>query len=194
MAANPLTNPRHLLRFLKVQAGSTVAEVAKQEHVSVEQVKRSVNLVEAHQTLNTKFQFDLAIRDLVISSIPQAKQTLDGLLRATELVEHKDQKTGKVKVISVMDKTTRLEAMRLVNSLVASLQPKGPLAEVNVQQTTQVAALSAGGGETTEERFRRLRAKAAEANRLPAEVRGVPEYIDQGRDDDDDEDDEDEDE
>jgi len=47
------------------------------------------------------------------------------LLAATELVEVKNEKTGKTNVVRMEDKITRLEAMRVLNSIVATQQPKG---------------------------------------------------------------------
>lgn len=175
-----LADPRHLLRYLKFQAegadDEAIKRIAKTENVSVATVKQSVMQVEVYRKTNTGPEMELAMRDLVISSIPAAKDTLAGLLGAMELVEQKDSKTGKVKVVKVEDKTTRLEAMRVFTSLTASLQPKGPAVEVNVSQTNQTANLSTS--ETNEERFRRLRKKADAHNLLPPETAGVPTYID----------------
>ena len=95
-----------------------------------------------------------------------------------ELVEVTDEKTGKKRVKKMADKTTRLEAMKIVNTMVASMQPKGAAVEVNVSQTNQTANL--GSAETMEERLARLRKKAAEHNLLPPAVVGVPEVIDAG--------------
>jgi hypothetical protein len=186
-----LSNPVHLLRFLKAQAGMTPAEVAKQERVTPETIKHSISLIESYQNVNTKFQLDLAFRDLIISSIPQAKETFQALLAATEMVEVKNSKTGRVRVVSQVDKVTRLEALRILNSLMGTTQPKGPMIEQKIQQTTQVAA-SATTGETNEERFRRLKAAAAQHNALPPEVAAVPDYIDKGGTADDEEDDDEE--
>ena len=81
-----------------------------------------------------------------------------------------------------------------MKDIIVAKQPKGPIAEVNVNQTNQVANLSSC--ETTEERMDRLRKKAAEANLLPAEVAAVPGYLDRDEepesDDDEDGDEEDE--
>lgn len=185
-------DPRHLLRYLKAQAGLDVPEIAKLERVSEAAVRQSIRQIEAYRQQNTSMELDMAARDLFISSVPKAKQTLQGLLEATELVEKKDEKTGKVKVITVADKTTRIEAMKVMTSLITALQPKAPSAQVNVQQTNQTAVISSS--ETNEERFRRLRKKADEFNALPPQVAAVPDHIDAGRDADDDGEDEDEDE
>lgn len=174
-----LSDPRHLLRFLKEQSGMTIADIAKAEKVSEKTVRESITQVEMHRKRNTSFEMDIAVRSLVIESMPQAKETLHGLLTAQELVEQKDNKTGKIKVVKVDDKTTRIEAMRLVNSLVATLQPKVPTFQNNVTATAQ-AASTVTASETTEERFRRLQAKAKAFNALPPEVAGVPEHIDSG--------------
>ena len=175
-----LADPRHLLRWLKWQGAGADDEalkrIAKDENVSLATVKQSVMQVDVYRKQNTGPEMDLAMRDLVISSVPKAKDTLAGLLGAMELVEKKDSKTGKITVVKVEDKTTRLEAMRVFTSLAASLQPKGPAVEVNVSQTNQTANLS--GAETNEERFRRLRKKADEHNLLPPETAAVPTYID----------------
>jgi RNase P protein component len=198
MASNPkvkIEDPKHLIRFLKYEAAgadeAAIALIAKEEKVSAAVVRNSVTRVASFRQSNTSAEMDLAIRDLVISTIPQAKATLQGLLTATELVETKVGNTGRTKVVSVPDKTTRLEAMKVVNQLVASLQPKQAPVQVAVNQTNQMAA-TLGKGETPEERMRRLRERAKEYNALPPEIAGVPDHIDSGEDADDYDDDEEE--
>ena len=184
-------DPRHLMRFIKSEAKVPLEDIAKAERVSIETVRDSVRMVEEYRAQNSTTEMDFAIRSMVVSAIPKAKLTLEGLLDATELVEIQDPNTGKKKHVTRPDKTTRIEAMRLVTDMIGKVQPKAPLAEVNVSQNMQVANLSAA--ETTEERLRRLRKQAAEHNLLPPEVAGVPESIDRGdKDDDGDDDDEDE--
>jgi hypothetical protein len=190
--ARSLSDPRHLLRYLKSQAGLTFKDIANLERVSEATVRASVAQVEAYRVRNTVAEFDFAARDLFISCVPQAKETLQGLLAATELVEQKQGKSGVVKVVKVEDKTTRLEALRVLTSIATALQPKQPTAMVNVQQTNQTAVVSQS--ETSEERFARLRKQAEAHYLLPPEVAAVPSHIDAGEDADDaDDDDEDED-
>ena len=133
-------------------------------------------------------------RQCSLRVMPAFESSMAGLLEATELVEVNDAKTGKKKVVTQEDKTTRLEASRIVKDIIVAKQPKGPVAEINVNQTNQVANLSAA--ETTEERMDRLRRKAAEENLLPAETAAVPGYLDRDEekpsDDDDEGDEEDE--
>jgi hypothetical protein len=106
------------------------------------------------------------------------------------LVEIKDPKTGQTTLTTRIDKTTRIEALRIVRDVVGHVQPKVAATEVNVHQTNQVANLSTA--ETTEERMARLRKLADEHNLLPAEVSGVPESVDKGEEDDDEEDEDEE--
>ena len=188
-----MSDPRHLLRYLKHQAGADIKDIAKAEKVSAESVRQSIHQVEMYRQRSTTTEMDLALRDLVISSVPQAKETLNSLLAATELVEKKDLKTGKIKVVTVADKTTRLEALKVFNQISQTMQPKTPMIQNNVSATAQAAA-SVTESETTEERFKRLRERAAAHNALPPVVAAVPDYIDAGEDADDDEEDEDEDE
>jgi hypothetical protein len=108
--------------------------------------------------------------------MPAFEESMVGLLTATELVEVNDGKTGKKKVIEQDDKTTRLEASRIVKDVIVAKQPKVPLVENNINNTNQVATLSVA--ETTEERMDRLRKRAAEENLLPAEIAAVPGYLD----------------
>lgn len=178
-----LTDPRHLMRFLKSQAKMSLEDIAKAEGVSVATVRDSIRMVEQYQAQSSTAEMDFAIRHMVRTIVPKAGETLEGLLGATELVTYKDPKTGKEKLREREDKTTRIEAVKIVAELVKNVQPKAPATEVNVNQTTQVANLSAA--ETTEERMRRLRKMAAEHNQLPPEVAGVPESIDKGDQDDD---------
>jgi hypothetical protein len=191
----PVSDPRHLLRYLKYEASGgdeeAMRRIAKEEGVSLATVKASVLQVDAYKKTNTASQMDIAMRDLVISSIPQAKATLEDLLTATELVEEVDSKTGRKKVKTVADKTTRLEAMKIFNSIMSTLQPKGPAVEVNVNQTNQTANINSGS-ESNEERFARLRKQAEAHNALPPETAAVPEYVDAGEDAPDDDQDDDE--
>jgi hypothetical protein len=166
------------MRFMKKQAGMDEAAIARAEGVALSTVRQSIQQVETYRSKNSGVEMELAIRDLVISSIPVAKQTLQGLLTAMEKVEEVDPKTGKKRIVNQEDKTTRLEAMRIMNQTLAAVQPKAPLIEQTISQTNQVANLS--GAETTEERLRRLRKRAEEHNLLPAEVAAVPQHIDEG--------------
>ena len=192
MSKRSLADGRHLMRFLKSQAGTDAATIAKQENVSIATIKQSIAQMEMYRKRNTQVEFELAIRDLVISSVPQAKETLHGLLTAMELVEIKDAKTGRVKYERVEDKTTRIEAVRLTKELIVGLQPKTPQVVNNLNQTNQVANLN-DGIETNEERMRRLRAQIKEHNLLPAEVAGVPQHIDRDEEDPDGDEEEDDD-
>jgi hypothetical protein len=193
-----MDNPIHLMRWLKAQAvgGSEEAAaraVAASEGRSIDVVRQSIRMVAAFRARNDKANFDYAMRDLLTSTASTAKESLAGLLTAMELVETTDAKTGAKKVIRVEDKTTRLEAIRVFNSLLGNLQPKVPLVNNEINQTNQTAVLSGGAGaaETTEERLRRLRKAAAEHRLLPPQVVGVPQHIDEETDPDDDEDEED---
>jgi hypothetical protein len=171
---------RHLMRYLMSKGGMSPQDIAKRDHVSVPAVIESIRQIEAYESMNADGQVKLAVNDLVLSLMPTAKDTMNGLLNATELVEITDHKTGGKKNIEVVDKTTRIEAMRLVSGIVSSLQPKGPGVAVQVNNNNQIAPLSQA--ETVEERMKRLRARAAEHNLLPAEVGAVPDNIDQGED------------
>ena len=184
---------RHLMRYLKAKAGLDPASIAKSEKVSLSTVVDSIKTIEAYEQQNSEGQLQLAVRDLVISTIPQAKNTINGLLTATEVVMKKNLKTGKDEYVTVEDKTTRLEGARLVRDLVIGMQPKGPMVAIQNNQNNQ-PVVQMGSAETVEERMKRLRKKAQEFNLLPAEVAAVPEYIDAGEDapDDDDEDDDEE--
>jgi hypothetical protein len=186
-----LSDPRHLSRWLKEQAGMNVAAIAKAEKVSEKTVRESIAQVELHRKRNTGFEMDLALRNVVIDSAPVVKDTLRGLLTATELVEQKDHKTGNIKIVKQDDKITRIEAVRLVTSLAATMQPKTPMIQNTVSATAQ-AATSVTASETNEERFKRLQDKAKTFNALPPAVAAVPDHIDAGEDADDDDGDEDE--
>jgi Bacterial regulatory proteins, lacI family len=192
---NSLADPRHLMRFLKSQVpGMTLDEIAKAEGVSVATVSASINQIDSYRNANSQGEMELAIRNIMISVAPQATETIRGLLTATEQVQIPDPRTGKNRIVRQDDKTTRLEASRLVKDMIIGMQPKGPAVEVNVKQTNQTANISSA--ETNEERMQRLRKQAQEFNQLPPEVAAVPASIDAGGDaeiinaDDDDEDDE----
>jgi hypothetical protein len=190
-----MRDPRHLMRLVKfrVLTGTDVeriAAIAKSEGVSKETIKASVRQMEMYSEQNKTFNVDLRINESILRVIPAFENSMAGLLAATELVEINDTKTGTKKVVKQDDKTTRLEASRIVKDIIVAKQPKGPIAEINVNQTNQVANLSTA--ETTEERMDRLRKKAAEANLLPAEVAAVPGYLDRDEEPDDEDGDEEE--
>jgi hypothetical protein len=189
-----LEDPRHLMRYLKAQAqGGTTQEaalaIAKSEGVSVDAVRRSIVSVESYRNMNSSLQMELAVRSIVIQNTPKLTATISSLLDATELVSVPNPNNGKQKIVLRADKTTRLEAGRLMKDLIIGLQPKGAPVEVNVNQTNQVANLSSA--ETTEERFARLRKQAEAHNLLPPEVSGVPQHIDRDQEDEDDEEEDD---
>ena len=185
-----MRDARHLMRYLKAKAGVTPAEIAKSERVSLSTINESIRSIEMYEQQNTEGQLQLAVRDLVISTIPQAKETINGLLTATEIVLKKNLKTGKEEHVTVDDKTTRLEAARVVRDLVIGMQPKGPAVALQVNQNNN-PTVTVGATETVEERMKRLRAQAQAHNLLPAEVAAVPEWVDEGQDSPEDEHDED---
>ena len=190
-----MRDARHLMRYLKAKAGVDPSAIAKSEKVSLSTVVDSIRTIEVYEQQNSEGQLQLAVRDLVISTIPQAKNTINGLLTATEVVMKKNLKTGKDEYVTVEDKTTRLEGARLVRDLVIGMQPKGPMVAIQNNQNNQ-PVVQMGSAETTEERMRRLRKQAQEHNLLPSQTTAVPDYIDAGEDapeddgDDDDEEDE----
>ena len=200
LSTRNMRDPRHLMRFVKFQAltgsdGERLKAIAKSEGVSVITVKDSVRQIQMYREQNQTLNVDLRINESILRVMPAFETSMAGLLEATELVEVNDAKTGTKKVVTQEDKTTRLEASRIVKDIIVAKQPKAPLAEVNVNQTNQVANLSTA--ETTEERMDRLRRKAAAENLLPAEVAAVPGYLDRDEEpkedgDDDEEDREDE--
>ncbi len=195
LSTRNMRDPRHLMRLVKfrVLTGTDVeriAAIAKSEGVSKETIKASVRQMEMYSEQNKTFNVDLRINESILRVIPAFENSMAGLLAATELVEINDTKTGTKKVVKQDDKTTRLEASRIVKDIIVAKQPKGPIAEINVNQTNQVANLSTA--ETTEERMDRLRKKAAEANLLPAEVAAVPGYLDRDEEPDDEDGDEEE--
>ncbi len=181
---------RHLMRYIKSKVMDPAA-IAKAEHVSLRSVMDSIKSFEVYENQNSEGQLQLSIRDLVISTIPQTKETLNGLLTATETVMKKNLKTGKDEYVTVEDKTTRLEGTRLVRDLVIGLQPKGPGVAVQVNNNNQ-PTVNLGTTETTEERMKRLRTQAQAFNLLPPQVTAVPQHIDEGEDSLDDEHDDDE--
>ena len=139
--------------------------IAKSEGVSVITVKDSVRQIQMYREQNQTLNVDLRINESILRVMPAFETSMAGLLEATELVEVNDAKTGTKKVVTQEDKTTRLEASRIVKDIIVAKQPKAPLAEVNVNQTNQVANLSTA--ETTEERMDRLRRKAAAEKLAP---------------------------
>jgi hypothetical protein len=186
------SDARHLMRYLLSQAGTEIAEIAKRENVSVKTVKESIAEWERYAARNSEGQMQLAIRDMIITTTDRAKDTLDGLLKATTFIDVKQKNTGMTVSQEVEDKITRLEALKVYTGLLTASQPKVPQIVNNNSNTQQTAVLSSA--ETTEERMRRLKASAAQHNLLPPVVTGVPELIDKGFDPDDDDGEEDDDE
>jgi hypothetical protein len=180
---------RHLMRYLKAKAnGGDLGSIAKAERVSVETVRQSVAKMEAFESMNGDGQLKLAVNGLVRTLIPTAGNTINGLLNATTIMSVKNSKTGQMEDILVEDKTTRLEAGRLVKDLISVTQPKAPTVAIQNNQNMPIATMSAA--ESNEERMKRLRKHAQDHNLLPAQVAAVPEYLDVKGADGDDEDDE----
>lgn len=185
LSKHNMRDPRHLMRFVKFQAltgtePERLKAIAKSESVSVETVKDSVRQIESYNRQNESWRVELRLNESILRVMPAFENSMVGLLEATELVEINDANTGKKKIVKQDDKTTRLEASRIVKDIIVAKQPKQPIAEINVNQTNQVANLSTA--ETTEERMDRLRKRAAEENLLPAEVAAVPGYLDRDED------------
>ncbi len=181
---------RHLMRYLRSKAGIDPETIAKQDGVSLKAVQESIKEMERYESANSEGQVSLGVRNLILTCLPQAEATITGLMTATNTVERKNARTGGVDYVNVEDKITRLEALKVFNGMISSQQPKAPAQQINVNQTNQQATVLSSA-ETTEERFRRLRAKVAEHNLLPPVVVGVPKSIDDGIDPDDNSGDED---
>ena len=200
LSTRNMRDPRHLMRFVKFQAlTGTDAErlkaIAKSEGVGVSTVKDSVRQIQSYREQNATLNVDLRINESILRVMPAFEDSMAGLLTATELVEVNDSKTGKKKVVTQEDKTTRLEASRIVKDIIVAKQPKAPLVENNLNNSTKVQVATLSTAETPEERMDRLRKRAAEENLLPAEIAAVPGYLDRdeeppNKDDDDGDDDE----
>lgn len=195
MANRNMRDPRHLMRFVKFQAltgtdSERLKAIAKSEGVGLETIRASVRQIQTYRAQNDTHNVDLRINESILRVMPAFEDSMAGLLTATELVEVNDGKTGKKKIITQDDKTTRLEASRIVKDIIVAKQPKAPLIENNVSQTNQTAVLSQA--ETTEERMDRLRARAAAENLLPAETAAVPMHLDRDESPDEDEGEDDE--
>jgi hypothetical protein len=196
-----MRDPRHLMRFVKFQAltGSDIeriAAIAKSEGVSKDTIKTSIRQIQMYNSQNETGRVDLRLNESILKVMPAFESSMVGLLEATELVEVNDAKTGTKKIITQDDKTTRLEASRIVKDIIVAKQPKGPLVENNVTNNNKMQVANLSTAETTEERMDRLRKRAAEENLLPAEIAAVPGYLDRDEekpeegDEDDEEDDE----
>lgn len=201
LSKHNMRDPRHLMRFVKFQAltgteTERLTAIAKSEGVSASTVRESVRQIQSYREQNATLNVDLRINESILRVMPAFENSMSGLLTATELVEISDGKTGKKKVVTQEDKTTRLEASRIVKDIIVAKQPKAPLVENNLNQSNKVQVATLSVAETTEERMDRLRRKAAEENLLPAETAAVPGYLDRDEekpsDDDDEGDEEDE--
>jgi hypothetical protein len=184
------------MRFVKFKAltgsdAERLKAIAKSEGVSVATVKDSVRQIETYNQQNESGRVELRLNEAVLKVMPAFESSMVGLLEATELVEISDDKTGKKKTITQDDKTTRLEASKIVKDIIVAKQPKVPMVEVNQNNSNQVAVLSTA--ETQEERMDRLRKRAAAENLLPAEVAAVPGYLDRDEEPEEDGDEEEED-
>lgn len=182
---------RKLTRYMRSKAGMSPELIAKQDSISLVQVRKDIREMEEFEAINSEAQVQTMIRDMLRRALPQTSVTIDKLLTATTVVRIKNKKTGLEEDVIVPDKTVQAEAVRMVTGMVSTLQPKTPMVGVQVTQNTQVNT-TVGKSETPEERIRRIRAQAAQHNQLPPEVVGVPAIIDAGGsivEDDDEEDD-----
>ncbi|MGA3264082.1 MAG: VOC family protein [Terracidiphilus sp.] len=90
---------------------------------------------------------DLRINESILKVMPKFEESMAGLLTATELVEINDATTGKKKIVKQDDKTTQLEACRIVKDIIVAKQPKGPLIvlySANLE-ATEAAIVAADG-------------------------------------------------
>jgi predicted enzyme related to lactoylglutathione lyase len=94
---------------------------------------------------------DLGINESILKVMPKFEESMAGLLTATELVEINDATSGK-KIVKQDDKTTRLEACRIVKDIIVAKQPKSaPLIVLYSAdlKATEEAIVASGGSIVT---------------------------------------------
>ena len=183
----------HLIRYAQFSASQgsdeeRISLVAKQNGVSIQSVRTSIRKVQESKIRCSTEMMETSIRDVVVSTMPALRDTIERMLSAKQIIEVPDARTGRRKAIEVDDKTVQLEAVKASISLISAVQPKAPPVAVNVNQNNLTSLSSA---ETMEERMSRLRRQAEEENRRPPEIAGVPDSIDRDEYPDEDEDEDD---
>lgn len=147
----------HYSRYLRWKIGTPEAEIAKQDEVSVEAVKKSIAKVD---TLRGLHSLDFAQEAVVQTVLENQPETSKALKKA---LTHND-----IKI--------QLEGVERFTDMVAAIQPRGGK-PIQISNTTQVANMPQQSPTVRESHFigfedrvRQIGTKIKETNLLPSET------------------------
>lgn len=158
-ASNSLGTPKDLSRFIRSKNGKTAEEIAAEDGVTLEVVKKSCLNVELRQGLHTQEYLQQHLIGLVIKLAPRAQIALLEALTAENTREVKNDR-GETMLIKEPDHDTRLKAVSEFQKVALAAQPK-PGHSTNVKVGVGVGMV--GGGQVSgtfvgmEERMREIR-------------------------------------
>lgn len=135
-------------RWFDFRAGTSAEELAVRENVKLDTILASLNRMRAHQERNSQASAETAVRELFLERLPQAAGVFIDAMNATttqtrtEVVHEFNEETQRNEWVdkevteSVPDHQLRLKAVDSLKSLLASIQPKTPMVQVDARSQT----------------------------------------------------------
>lgn len=170
-ASNSLGTPKDLSRFIRSKNGKTAEEIAAEDGVTLEVVKKSVLDVEVKQGLHTTEFVQQFLNGLVIKLAPRVQVALLEALESENIREAKNDR-GETLVIKEPNHDTRLRAVSEYQKIAAVAQPKpGHQTNVKVGVGVGVGVNQASGSFVgMEDRMREIRQRMKDQPVLPGVV------------------------
>jgi hypothetical protein len=170
-AETSLGSPKHISRFIRSKAGKTYDEIAAEDNISVEQVKKSIRTVEFKQGFHTNEYLNAELIGMILKASPPALSALIEALKAGKNREATNEQGEKFTVFEP-DHDTRLKALSEFQKIAVAAQPKaGHQTNVKVGVGVGVGVTQASGSYVgMEDRMRELRQRMKDQPVLPGVV------------------------
>jgi hypothetical protein len=170
-AETSLGSPKHISRFIRSKAGKTYDEIAAEDNISVEQVKKSIRTVEFKQGFQTNEYLNAELIGMILKASPPALSALIEALKAGKNREATNEQGEKFTVFEP-DHDTRLKALSEFQKIAVAAQPKaGHQTNVKVGVGVGVGVTQASGSYVgMEDRMRELRQRMKDQPVLPGVV------------------------
>jgi hypothetical protein len=151
----------HRARYMKhIRDGISLADIAKEEGVSVQYVKQSIGMMECYYQYHTEEELKAAQTEVILALTTLQRKTLEGALRATK--RYYDEATGEF-LREEPDYQVRLDAIAKINEKIDVIAPKGKGTQVNVGVGVGVNVKASGSPSGMfEDVLRRVQAQRAE--------------------------------
>lgn len=133
-------------RYYDFRSGISAEELATRENVRLATIEKSIQAMLAYQSRFSQDAAEVATRQLYLEVLPHAGVALVDAMAATRTNTRKSQKlvmddrTGEPRWVDEEivehepDHKTRLEATRALQGLMAAVQPKTPMVQVDARQ------------------------------------------------------------